>query len=883
MANLTASLPLTQGTNRVIDDPAGPSVFSGVLSTLSSGLEAYAGYQQERSKRKKLEAAEAEKKRKTDATYDAITSYDRAVDATTGGGYLTTDPRTAPLSQEEVDAENPALAMHPVFQDEKPASSNPALEREAARRGEFVQSIAAAVEQSRMPAVSLTTALNKEFRATLNRFPDQAEQVLDIWKKMGIDTTLFREGRDAADWADETREGQQRQIEDDRKFEQAMFERGMAGIDPELLAGGGTGGSPMSRDQVIAHGLSAAHLDNQLTMQTRRAALQAQTNTMSREAVQDAEKDTNRAIEQRLGVGIYNDSAPMISMVQNLMTSISKLPEAERLSKWQSFAPRIAQKMDNYVEQAVVQARAAGYTGDVDKLRSDMRATVERAKSMFSGELSVATNYMKALDMTTKTLRLNAAQAMPVFSALQAVGINANEMQGVMEGLAGNKGLQESLRNEMLGFSADFGKERASTRLMNIVKILRGEETLANMDPTTATQQLPMLVRTMRSLVLDYNRGVDVDPNMVVNSIGSLTIAARTLNGSSSLNALATATNGTAVQAVRTALIKAKNSGIESVNDDAEATILASRAASAQILNVTQVRIPKVNEQFRGSTYQLVWDKRTGKYEISRDTSSVAELNRLIVANRGNPDLHGRYVRQRERVLTAKPPEELKKWQFVANANLDNLIALDQFDPNTPKGSQLEIRNYYGRNILPESMKTKGGKPVNIDNEIDTMFDTLESNLDDLGEMNKPVAIREDWSKAPNYSKVAPVISRVASEMGVPEQLAINLIGQESTFNPSAEGPVIASGSHKGDRAMGLGQVMARTAAAYGVTDRSKLGTEEQVRLALRVLKDNFKKSGSWKDAVSMYFTGNDYRTALARNATDGFKGVLEYVEDIAG
>lgn len=882
MAKLTDTLPLTQGTNRVIDDPATPSAVSGVLGMLSTGLETYVGYQQERAERKRKESLEAEKKRKSDATYDAIMGYDRAMASTSPGGYPSLDPRTAPVTQEEVDAENPALANNPVFKNAEP-SVDPALEKEAVRRGEFVQSIAAAVEQSRMPAISLTTALNKEFRAVLNRFPDQAEQVLDTWKKMGIDTTLFREGRDAADWADEERESQQRQNEDERKFEQTMFERGMNGIDPELLASGGPNGGPMSREQVIAHGLSVAHLDAQLDMQVKRANLQVQTNAVNREVVKDAEQQTNRAIEQRLGVGIYNDSAPMISMVQNLMTSISKLPDAERLTRWQAFAPRIAQKMDNYVEQAIAQARAAGYTGDVDKLRSDMRATVERAKGMFAGELSVSTNYMKALDMTTKTLRLNAAQAMPVFSALQAVGINANEMQGVMEGLTGNKELQESLRNEMLGFSADFGKERASTRLMNIVKILRGEATLANMDPDTAAKSLPVLMRTARSLVGEYNRGGDVDPNIVVNSIGSLTIAARTLNGGSSLGALRAATEGATIQPMRAALIKAKNSGIESVNNDAEATILASRAASAQILNVTQLRIPKANEQFRGSTYQLAWDKRTGKYELTRNNESLAEINRLIVANRGNPDMHSRYVRMRQNIINAKPPEELKQWQFVANANLDNLVALGQHDPNTPKATELELRNYYGKNILPASMKGDNKKPVNIEREIDTMFNTLERNLDDIGNMNAPVKIREDWSKAPNYSEVAPVVSKVAGEMGVPEQLAMNLIGTESTFNPGAQGPVIKSGSHKGDRAMGLGQVMARTAAAYGVTDRSKLNVEEQVRLALNVLRDNYERTGNWKDAVSMYFTGNKYKDALARNATDGFKSVLDYVEDIAG
>jgi hypothetical protein len=77
---------------------------------------------------------------------------------------------------------------------------------------------------------------------------------------------------------------------------------------------------------------------------------------------------------------------------------------------------------------------------------------------------------------------------------------------------------------------------------------------------------------------------------------------------------------------------------------------------------------------------------------------------------------------------------------------------------------------------------------------------------------------------------------------------------------------------------MGLGQVMARTAAKYGVADRSKLNAAEQADLAMQIVADNFKATGNWKDAVSMYFTGVPFAKAVKEGRTDGFNTVLQYV-----
>jgi soluble lytic murein transglycosylase-like protein len=233
-----------------------------------------------------------------------------------------------------------------------------------------------------------------------------------------------------------------------------------------------------------------------------------------------------------------------------------------------------------------------------------------------------------------------------------------------------------------------------------------------------------------------------------------------------------------------------------------------------------------------------------------------------------------------------QPPDTIQRLIKAANLNLDNAIALGPHDPSTPQATEKQLRNWYGRNT-PIPGERNGAKPINPNKELTKQIDNLRQMTTEVFDVTtKPVKMPRkaaDYTKAPRYAEVAPVVQSAASRYGVPPQLALALVGKESTFNPSAQGPVIKSGTHAGDRAMGLGQVMAKTAAAYGVADRASLDVAGQADLAMRVLADNYKKTGDWKDAVSMYFTGTTYAKAKAQGRTDGFNSVMQYVEGITG
>lgn len=83
-----------------------------------------------------------------------------------------------------------------------------------------------------------------------------------------------------------------------------------------------------------------------------------------------------------------------------------------------------------------------------------------------------------------------------------------------------------------------------------------------------------------------------------------------------------------------------------------------------------------------------------------------------------------------------------------------------------------------------------------------------------------------------------------ARQHGVPEELFLRLVQQESNWNPNAK-------SHKG--ALGLAQLMPATARALGV-DPNK--PQQNLEGGARYLAKQYRKFGSWKLALAAYNAG---------------------------
>ena len=109
----------------------------------------------------------------------------------------------------------------------------------------------------------------------------------------------------------------------------------------------------------------------------------------------------------------------------------------------------------------------------------------------------------------------------------------------------------------------------------------------------------------------------------------------------------------------------------------------------------------------------------------------------------------------------------------------------------------------------------------------------------------------------------------IALRYGIPQDLFLRLIQQESGWNPKAL-------SHKG--AIGLGQLMPATAAVLGVDPHNP---SQNLEGAGRYLSQQYRRFGSWRLALAAYNAGPE---AVARySGVPPYKETQNYVRIILG
>lgn len=113
----------------------------------------------------------------------------------------------------------------------------------------------------------------------------------------------------------------------------------------------------------------------------------------------------------------------------------------------------------------------------------------------------------------------------------------------------------------------------------------------------------------------------------------------------------------------------------------------------------------------------------------------------------------------------------------------------------------------------------------------------------------QPRAVPLVSSVSPRYTgkyrgEYMTMARQAARKHGVPEDLFLRLVQQESNWNPNAK-------SHKG--ALGLAQLMPATARALGVNPAIP---KQNLEGGARYLAQQFRKFGSWRLALAAYNAG---------------------------
>lgn len=904
MADLTSRQPLTDGTNRIIDDPATPSAIPGILSWATGTMEAFGNLAEERATRKANKKKEAEKARKLETqagVMGAVYGAQDDVARNAGRQAVIDDGAKAAADLEaagELDTPFAQMTMQTlntttsaVFEETVTLPED--IIKKVRLAGDEITRVAAAVEQGRMPPISLKTALNTRVRALFDKYPDQAENILDMLGKVpGAKEIVGSELQDVVFDIETERNLRRDKATAEQNYRQEMIKAARTGLGEAALIAGPNGG-PMTDEELFVHGIRFTNQQFLLTQAERKADMALKTANLTAAERKEAEETGGQEIVRIISGEIHNDAAPFVQMGQQIAAGLGSDTTGTFTQRFAQLGPLVNSKVQSYVENAVSIAQQKGYKGDLGTLRRDLTAKFQPLMDLFSGDKSVFQANHLALKTMQDKLALNVGQALPVFSALKAAGLPVGDMPGLIEGISRNPDLNKKLMDEVKGFVPEFGDDRASTRLMNIVRILRGETTLAQMSPAAAREGIKVLHSTSVESAKGYIRGLGVSPDTLLNSVGQVTLATRVLSPSSGVGANAFAAAGIGDPNVIRALIKLSG---DPAADKAmvTSTISATRAGHANLLQNFRNQKDALNRG-KGQYFQIVWDNNSGEYRIdnSKYKAAIATARRFATQGPGQGDKFSRMggALAESNIANAQVPQEISNFVRGANLSLAAITDLAPHDPTSPKATPLEMRRFYGAGVPTKSMRDDSGQVISSSKELGTMFDKFEKGLEGIKPDVVDVAPAKgtgvgDYASNPDYQRLAPSVQSAAQKHGVPTEILASLINRETGFR-SRPGPVITSGSHKGDRAMGLGQVMAKTAAKYlrqfGVTDRSQLNEEQQLELAAMVLADNKRAGGNWKDAISRYFTGVDYARAKKEGRSDGYADVFSYVESIVG
>lgn len=620
--------------------------------------------------------------------------------------------------------------------------------------------IQAAISQNKMPTISLNAAINQQFSSLMNQYPDHGEAIAKYFRERGFNASLDRGILDEQN----THEAG---LKAELQWEERARNVGRESLDPAIW-------SQMSDAEVIAHGAKQQNSAFLLEQASKEANLTLANQNISAGEKKQAEDLRDDTISQQTVVDAWNNSGPIMTALQQVSGAITKLPIGEQQAAFDKLAPQYDQWAGNYKANALAKARAGGLSSEkYAALSTQLDDMISRGRSLWSGDMSVAASNQRALTSLSTSVNLKTAEAMPVFFALTKMGMRPDEIDGYAQALRDNPALGQALAKEIRGFTGEFGQKNASTHLKDIVDILKGRVTLADFTPEEARVKMPVLYSTTRDLVTKYaagNPGIDTDT--VLHGVGEMVTAARTLSpGTASLNTLTVATGGIASQNTWKSLIRALKDPVH--NDQAEATISGSRAASVTILNALQPELHAHDNRF----WELRVNKETGRAEVVH--KAVADPLKGVAST----------LTVQAKAYAPKDgpvPAGMKVAADTFNTNINNLVALNNYDPNGLKSvTPLEVAKYYGAGVVPKSMQEgKGKAPVNPRKEIDTALSALEDAFSHVPEMNQPVSIvdsiisAEGSGKNPRSSAEGPgqfthgtfrdVMSRIHPEVTLP-------------------------------------------------------------------------------------------------------------------
>lgn len=752
---------------------------------------------------------------------------------------------------------------------EEESIADPAVAEAAQDVVRDYKKLESASKQGRLSMSALNVKAEQAYRNLLRRFPGQEYEIVKALRENGMETPLTYEFK---------------QIESrDAAVNQAR-NQGVQLFMNKAIENGFSPDSPLPN--LINAGRRIVEKEAELNYQKQLMELQKEQRAATKEQREELEAEASKSRWRSYQLTLHNG---LDQAMQTFESWIAQKPAGQDGDAFLAqLAPQFELMINNWERNAIREAVESGGDQDlIDQIREDIAVRKEQIKAMISGSFSELEMSTRAVKLLENNLKLNSMQAMPLFHSLRAaVGDTATANFILENAVLKDPEMVKKLTAEAQGIADRDGPMAATKHLEQRMALLMGETTIKDLPREQAVKELPNLIRTHQGLTDAALAGDNpAAAQVATNSLMNIALEALDLQATDGVRPITSAAN-----------VLTNPKTVQLMTEQARQGNARGALAMGQYRASTQATLQKLidaktpEEANANSYYSTSFNNKSGRWELKFNREKWAKDQET--ANRS-----GRFAGMNISNAPTRPSDELVNKIAALNQSIDAMVDTDQFDPDNPlkNASLLERRNFYGSGgrVIPESMRQQGldGKTNEQRQKVMSWQEQGTALLQEFGTYNsQPYRNMQFGMGALSEGEIesefegnanVPLAKSAANTHGVPTSIALNLFRTESRFDPNAKNK---SG------ATGLGQVMPSTAKLYadymqqnyGTTKLNELTPAQNADLSMKILSDNYRRLGSWPDALSAYHSGKPLNELTERNH-DGNMHTSEYVRNILG
>lgn len=749
-----------------------------------------------------------------------------------------------------------------------------------------------AISQGKLPPISKDALMDRVLQEARAKFPHVDVKVLaSTLEAFGLKNSVFNQVR--------------KDTLDNEALDKANRDVRTRALEAGL-ASAGPAGEFMSQEDLIKTGLELIQGDEVVRRTKDQIEITKGRQDISKAEREMAEKDTADTLRVVTLQQVQGQLAPFLTALNEAIV-IAGTPGADPNieAKIESIKLHLGQMSGVIIENAIGQM-AIEDVGQAEQMRTYLKNYLQNS---FLGPLETRDQSVSNLTKKLKDkIGLEITTSMPFITMAREAGMSVSlidSLMGAVDGDTANRIKQELTGLAKLDLNTALNRDTGILYVKEIMDILKGNNSLAskNFTPETAKKAFSTLTGVSRSISQEIQKGNFENADTFLNVGGEYVVAAGALNQQSGERALNNAMLLVTERGRNRGIINSLINNPEYA-DEAKLYGLATRAAAAKVLMGL-----KAQDRSEGF-HNVRWDNQSGSYVVAFDREGWNKANPA----RNDVQLPWRYggignTLEGPRANVPSAPSRLVELASTMNTGITYLSSTTDWDDEAPKGSDRELRNWYGQNRPTEDMRKKAstkkgteGSQSDVLRKLDQLDQALiqgrlpleaptaagaegiSINADGTASARtssgstvtvRPVAaIQEQYKDNPIFKTV---VNR-AQATGMPVDLVVSLIGNMENRSFSNK----ASAKTRRGRAYGVMQVHdadwdSTAQQRYGKQVKD-LSPEQNIDLGLWILAQNYKSTGNWADALSMYHSGVSLAKAKEQKRDDGNIATDQYV-----